>query len=448
MAKARDPWARVNSGLPQHRKALALGRMLGGAERAWAIPVALWLWAMRAGFLDGRLEGVTAEEIAAVADWRGDAGELVRALKACRWIEEDASGTYLLHEWELYHEKAIEQLDRDREAARERMRRRRAELAAQRLQEAAGTLAAGRSGDSPGTPGAAHGAGTLAPGLAGTPAAVDSGAEGDEPGREGTCSGERSGERSGELPHARASSRFVSSRFVGGGPGEPGPGSLGGALGEVAELAEFGAWWAAYPPTPRRPSDRAKAWEQWLATRGARPPLASLLRRLEVQLGSAVWLREGGLYVPRAENYLRDRRWAEVEDPGPPPEPERFDAGERLRALAAAVPAPFASWLAPRLEALARDEEREETVGSLGEVEAALATLQDELAAAAEADLTDEEREEVARRVAQGERRAAVSVPPGERAALRERFRRQVIARLRGLPTLSLFAPEAERGAA
>jgi hypothetical protein len=161
-----------------------------------------------------------------------------------------------------------------------------------------------------------------------------------------------------------------------------------------------------------------------------------------VQLGSATWLREGGLYVPRAENYLRDRRWAEVEDPGPPPEPERFDAGERLRALAAAVPAPFASWLVPRLEALGR------TVASLSEVEAALAALQDELAAAAEADLTDEEREEVARRVAAGERRAAASVPPGERTALRERFRRQAIARLRGLPTLSLFAPEAERGAA
>lgn len=118
-----------------------------------------------------------------------------------------------------------------------------------------------------------------------------------------------------------------------------------------------------------------------------------------------------------------------VEDPGPP-------AKERLGALAGAWPEDLAgaSGLRERIVALA---------GPLDEIETALTALETEALDGLWNELAEGAREALEERVRRGVKRAGAELPSDEERALASRLRRLALRERFGLPTLSLFAPEA-----
>ncbi len=145
--------------------------------------------------------------------------------------------------------------------------------------------------------------------------------------------------------------------------------------------------------------------------------------------------------------YLRkpvEASWKDVEEmraTGERAPAPRFDLEARLAALAAALPAglPGRDGLVARITALGGDTEH---------VEAALSALDKELLAQAEAGLGEADRAEVERQVEETVAGLFGRLFAGDVEKARGRLRRQALRRHLGLPVLSLFSPEAERGEA
>lgn len=135
-----------------------------------------------------------------------------------------------------------------------------------------------------------------------------------------------------------------------------------------------------------------------------------------------------------------ERAWEEQLELGAGGVAPRFDPGppldDRLRALAAAIPAtvPGAEALRAQIAALA---------GEMEEVETALVELDRRLLAAVDAALSPGARERVARRVEAAIRPLAGALPAEERSLLAERLRAQALRAEGGVPLLSLFAEAA-----
>lgn len=155
--------------------------------------------------------------------------------------------------------------------------------------------------------------------------------------------------------------------------------------------------------------------------------------------------REAGKDDPLGLRYHKravERAWKEIEAmraAGEREEAPGLDVPARLRALAAALPEglPDREAFAERIAAVSGDTEH---------VESALAELDHQVLARAEEGLGDAEREEV-----EGEVEDTVSslfgrLFAGDVDKARSRLRRQALRRHLGLPVLSLFSPEAERG--
>jgi hypothetical protein len=151
-----------------------------------------------------------------------------------------------------------------------------------------------------------------------------------------------------------------------------------------------------------------------------------------------------GLVTLRYVNKPVEASWKDVEEmraTGERAPAPRFDAAARLAALAAALPAalPGRDELAARITALAGDTEH---------VEAALSALDKELLARAEGGLDEEARDAVERQVEETVAGLFGRLFAGDVEKARGRLHRQVLRRQLGLPVLSLFSPEAERGEA
>lgn len=118
-----------------------------------------------------------------------------------------------------------------------------------------------------------------------------------------------------------------------------------------------------------------------------------------------------------------------------------FDLAGRLAALAASLPddLPGGTDLAARIAALSGDTEH---------VEAALGELDHQLLDRAEASLDEAARAAVEAQVEETVASLFGRLFAGDVDKARVRLRRQVLRRQLGLPVLSLFSPEAERGEA
>jgi hypothetical protein len=131
--------------------------------------------------------------------------------------------------------------------------------------------------------------------------------------------------------------------------------------------------------------------------------------------------------------------WADLREltaPGHRVEAPAFESAPRLAALAAALPQDF-SRFAERIAALSGDPQ---------EIEERLSGLDREMLDCAEEGLSGDLRAEVQSAVEKTLAALGGRLPAGELESSRERLVRQTLRRKLGLPVLSLFSPEAERG--
>lgn len=139
--------------------------------------------------------------------------------------------------------------------------------------------------------------------------------------------------------------------------------------------------------------------------------------------------------APAVEKAWRQRQ--ELTGPGRREEAPPFDAGERLRALAAALPEnlPGRAELAARMTGLAGDPQA---------IEEDLARMDREMLTAAAATLGPGPQAEIGTAVMSTLESLSGRLPPEELERSRERLTLQVLRQRLGLPMLSLFSPDAE----
>lgn len=85
-----------------HPKTKRLVGLLGrGSE---VLPIKLWAYAGKVRAEDGRLIGHAAQEIESIAGWWGKPGEMLEVMlrEGTRFLEQEADGTYILHDWLEY----------------------------------------------------------------------------------------------------------------------------------------------------------------------------------------------------------------------------------------------------------------------------------------------------------------------------------------------------------
>lgn len=86
-----------------HPKTKRLIRLLGrGSE---VVPLRMWCYTARYFPADGRLTGISAQEIEEECRWWGQSGNAITALLDCGFLEQDGD-TFVVHDW-LEHEKHI-----------------------------------------------------------------------------------------------------------------------------------------------------------------------------------------------------------------------------------------------------------------------------------------------------------------------------------------------------
>lgn len=119
----------IDQSFPRNRKTLRLAHRLqikktetSDRHQLMGHLVTFWLWALDNATVDGRLSGVSDEEIAAAAEWIGDPHRFVSALIDAGFLERDMDTTDIcIHDWGEYGGKLIV----ERAFARERKRRQR-----------------------------------------------------------------------------------------------------------------------------------------------------------------------------------------------------------------------------------------------------------------------------------------------------------------------------------
>lgn len=109
------PWFKVHADVFDHPKTKRLCAALRDVNAAVYL-LRLWAWAVRyapTGMVKGRDLDFLLED---AAGWRGNPGELVKALVEAGYIDAEKGG-YALHDWDEYQSGHIEKLQRDRERA-------------------------------------------------------------------------------------------------------------------------------------------------------------------------------------------------------------------------------------------------------------------------------------------------------------------------------------------
>jgi len=120
-------WVRSEARLGRHPKMLALADLLWDAMVPAAVAECatigllhrLWWWAAEFAE-DGDLSDYSDSQIARGVGWHGDPAALIEALRTTGFLDHDGR----LHDWDEYQGVAV----RERESARERMRRRRSQV--------------------------------------------------------------------------------------------------------------------------------------------------------------------------------------------------------------------------------------------------------------------------------------------------------------------------------
>lgn len=121
-------WIQVHQQLKDHRKLLAAADELDiEPPHMLGLLTSFWLWALD-NAPSGSLEGISNRNIGRAAQWSRQPDEFVEAMKNAGFLDVTEDGTLEIHDWYEYAGKLIDQ----REAEKQRSRRRRAAAAADR----------------------------------------------------------------------------------------------------------------------------------------------------------------------------------------------------------------------------------------------------------------------------------------------------------------------------
>ncbi|MDO4549304.1 MAG: hypothetical protein Q4D04_14535, partial [Clostridia bacterium] len=121
-------WIELHQTRARHPKTLRLAALIKKDRRyACGLLDDLWLWALDAADRDGKLKGVSREDMAVALDLSGKEGtRVVAALIASGYVEESENGEMTIHDWYDYTGKLNDKRSVRREQTRERQRRLRA----------------------------------------------------------------------------------------------------------------------------------------------------------------------------------------------------------------------------------------------------------------------------------------------------------------------------------
>lgn len=92
------PDIRLSTGFPTHRKTKQLEKRCG-AEGFRSLVILIC--AARCNRPDGDLTGMSDEDIETDADWRGEDGKFITALRECGWLDGKSNG-YKMHDWDTH----------------------------------------------------------------------------------------------------------------------------------------------------------------------------------------------------------------------------------------------------------------------------------------------------------------------------------------------------------
>jgi len=86
----------------------------------------------------------------------------------------------------------------------------------------------------------------------------------------------------------------------------------GTGTGEETNNGRFADFWLAYP----NKKNKANAEKAFLKTKADDSLLATMLQAIEVQKGSAAWVKDGGQFIPHAATWLNGKRWEDEDGSG------------------------------------------------------------------------------------------------------------------------------------
>jgi len=109
-------WLELHTDMPKHPQTLKLARLLHASRRETiGILADLWTWALPIVDKDGRMDGMTADDILSALDLTGTkkGNAIVAALLESGYLEQDGN-VYLLHNWYFYAGRLNERREKER----------------------------------------------------------------------------------------------------------------------------------------------------------------------------------------------------------------------------------------------------------------------------------------------------------------------------------------------
>ncbi len=282
---------RISVSFKGHRKLKKLRRAIG--DRAAEYLLNLWI-STATDAPKGVLAGWTDEDVADAADWQGEPSDFTAALINCAFLERDADGSYMLHDWCQWQGWACgaeERSDKAKAAASARWEK--------------------------------HNAGSNAPILS-YPSPTDK-----------------------QLPPQPPAGGSEEGKGGNGQPPDPplptvaDPPPVPPKQKRTKELPpeseKFLTFWASYP----NKQGRAKAWEKW-SEWNLDSQADAIMTALNGFKRSEGWLKDNGQFIPHGSTWINQRRWLDMAEVAAPRQPVQRDG-------AAPRPMPNSRELAERL---------------------------------------------------------------------------------------------------
>jgi hypothetical protein len=302
-------WIESHQSLGGHIKLRRLARMLG-INRAQAVGHLhfLWWWALD-GAPSGDLSGMIPADIAELSEWPGDPDAFFGALRECGWIDPDGR----IHDWMDYAGRLVDVRRKDRERKRE-------------FQRSSSGVPTESQRSSSGVPTESQ---RSSSGVPTESQRSSSGVPEDVHRKSNGC------RQDSAVPYPTVPNRTVPNPTVpkketpdtspsqdslppaSGSNGEP---LLGVAVPELFSLQDlpakatrkkheyspdFEQFWAAYPWK----TGKDAAFQEWKKSKDRRPDPQALLSALAKQVSSFDWTKDGGKWIPKPENWIKDGRW-------------------------------------------------------------------------------------------------------------------------------------------
>jgi hypothetical protein len=256
-------WIQLHDTVYDSLKTQRLARALDvQVELAVGLLGRLWHWGLRDADTEGFLPEATADEVAFICRWFGDAAHFVASLIRAGFLAE-AEGRYVIHNWSQYGGKLAVRKAANTERSRQ-------------FRERVMSTQRERNDD------ATH-----------TQRARNAHATHTQPSRNGCVRSERREEESREDTHVCSE------------PGThdaPTPTQTTDKPKKATYPKDFEAFWVAYPDRRRR--EKPDAYKAWVKVTGEYT-VAQVMAALEVSKRSVDWTKDGGEFVPMPGRWLR-----------------------------------------------------------------------------------------------------------------------------------------------